>query len=109
MEPMQPMKAILTRRQLLTGVALGSVGVGLGARAAQAFSLEPMPAPVSKAYGLACQPSSAPGIDHAQLIADTQALLKGEIVHGLKPAGAQQVVVCPLCGCSITVTADASS
>ncbi|MGH6880590.1 hypothetical protein [Hypericibacter sp.] len=103
------MKAILTRRQLLAGVALGSVGVGLGARAARAFSIEPMTAPVSKAYGLACQPTAAPGIDHLQLIADTRALLQGEIAHGLKPADAQEVVVCPLCGCSITVTADASS
>src|SRR5689334_8866706 len=102
MEPMRSMKATLTRRQLLAGAALGSVGVGLGARAAQAFSLEPMPAPVAKAYGLACQPTSAPGIDHLQLIADTQVLLKNEIASGLKPAGAQEVVVCPLCGCSVT-------
>jgi hypothetical protein len=79
------MKTTLTRRQLLAGVALGGVGAGLGARAAQAFSLEPMPAPVSKAYGLACQPASAGSAD------------------------AQQVVVCPLCGCAVTVTANASS
>jgi hypothetical protein len=103
------MKMTLTRRQLLAGVALGGVGAGLGARAAQAFSLEPMPAPVSKAYGLACQPASAGSADHAQLIADTQALLRGEIAQGLKPADAQQVVVCPLCGCAVTVTANASS
>jgi len=109
MEPMRDMKATLTRRQLLAGVALGSVAVGLGSRAAQAFSLEPMPAPVSKAYGLACQPASAGGTDHVQLIADVQAMLKGEIASGLKPANAQQIVVCPLCGCAITVTADASS
>jgi hypothetical protein len=107
MEPMHPMKATLTRRQLLTGVALGSVGLGLGGRAARAFTIEPMTAPVSKAYGLACQPAAAPGIDHLQLIADTRALLKSEIAGGLKPTDAQQVVVCPLCGCSITVTADA--
>ncbi len=106
---MQPMKATLTRRQLLTGVALGSLGIGFGARAARAFSIEPMTAPVSKAYGLACQPTAAPGADHLQLIADTRALLKNEIASGLKPADAQQVVVCPLCGCSITVTADASA
>jgi len=106
---MQDMTATLTRRQLLTGVALGSVAVGLGSRAAQGFSLEPMPQPVSKAYGLACQPASAGGTDHVQLIADVQAILKGEIASGLKPASTQQVVVCPLCGCSITVTADASS
>jgi hypothetical protein len=106
---MQGMKATLTRRRLLAGVALGSVVAGLGSRAAQAFSLEPMPQPVSKAYGLACQPASAAGTDHAQLIADAQAMLKGEIASGVKPVDAQQVVVCPFCGCSITVTADASS
>jgi hypothetical protein len=106
---MRDMNATLTRRQLLAGVALGSVIAGLGSRAARAFSLEPMPAPVSKAYGLACQPASAGGTDHVQLIAEVQAMLKGEIASGLKPANAQQVVVCPLCGCAITVTADTSS
>ncbi|HWA45736.1 MAG TPA: twin-arginine translocation signal domain-containing protein [Hypericibacter adhaerens] len=106
---MQRMKGTLTRRQLLMGAAWGGVAAGLGGRAAQAFSIEPMPAPVSKAYGLACQPASSGATDHVQLIADVQAMLKGEIASGLKPANAQEVVVCPLCGCAITVTADASN
>jgi hypothetical protein len=103
------MKPILTRRQLLMGATAGGLVIALGARAARAFSLEPMPAPVAKAYGLACQPATAGGTDHLQLIADVRALLKGEIASGLKPASTQEVVVCPLCGCAITVTADASS
>jgi hypothetical protein len=103
------MNAPVTRRQLLAGVALGSAAAAFASRPAQAFSIEPMTAPLSKAYGLACQPASAGNTDHVQLIADARTLLKNEIASGLKPAGAAQVVVCPICGCALTVTADASS
>jgi hypothetical protein len=99
---------MLTRRELLTGVALGGIAAGLGAREALAFSIEPMSKPVAAAFALACKPVSAGLGDHGQLIADVQASLKAKILDGMAPAGVEQVVVCPICGCRIVVTADAS-
>jgi hypothetical protein len=99
---------MLTRRELLTGAALGGVAAGLGGRAAMAFSVEPMSKPIAAAFALACKPAAAGGTDHSQLIAAVQAILKGKIVRGAAPATVEQVVVCPICGCRIIVTADAS-
>jgi len=48
------------------------------------------------------------GSDHSQLIASVRATLKGEIANGTASANAEQVVVCPICGCRFIVTADAS-
>ena len=67
-----------------------------------------MPAPVVAAYALACKPASAGGSDHSQLIADVQAVLKGKVASGALPADTRQIIVCPICGCRITVTTDAS-
>ncbi len=99
---------MLTRRALMTGAALGGIATGLGGRAAMAFSIEPMSKPIATAFALACKPAAAGGSDHSQLIADVQALLRGKIVSGAAPANVEQVVVCPICGCRIIVTADAS-
>ena len=99
---------MLTRRKLLTGAALGGIAAGLGGRAALAFSIEPMSKPVAAAFALACRPAAASGSDHSRLIAAVRAILKGKIVSGAVPASVEQVVVCPICGCRIIVTADAS-
>jgi hypothetical protein len=99
---------VFTRRKLLTGVALGGLAVGLGGRSALAFSVAPMTKPVAAAFALRCMPATAGGGDHAQLIAAVQAILKGKIVNGAAPADVEQAVICPICGCRIIVTADAS-
>src|ERR1700751_5905328 len=98
---------MLTRRALLSGVALGGVAV-LAARSAAAFTVEAMPKAVAGAFALACKPRAGSGGDHNQLIADAQSLLRQEIAGGVLPANAQQIVVCPICGCRFTVTASAA-
>jgi len=103
---------MFNRRQLMTGAAFGGAAAALGAfarpKAAAAFSLEPMPDPVKAAYALACKTPAASGGDHAALIADAQTLLKKEIASGAVKADQVEVVVCPICGCRFTVSADAS-
>ena len=45
---------------------------------------------MAKAYGLACKPAMAAGTDHAQLVADVQAVLRGEIARTGKKVYAQK-------------------
>ena len=99
---------MLTRRQLMTGAAVGGLAAVLGGRRAAALTLEPMPAPVQQAYALACKSPAASGGDHAALIADAQSTLKREIASGAAKSDSVGVVVCPICGCRFTVTADSS-
>ena len=98
---------MLNRRQLMLGAALGALGAAQGARRALALTSEPMPAPVAAAYALACKSPAAAGGDHAALIAGAQASLKQEIASGTAQTGTVEMVVCPICGCRFTVTADA--
>ena len=98
---------MLTRRKLLSGIAVGGLAAGLAPRGAAALDLEPMPKPVADIMALACRPNSAG--DHAALISDAQAIMRREIAAGQLPANARQIVTCPICGCSFTVTADASN
>ena len=67
-----------------------------------------MTTPVKSAFALACKTPAASGGDHAAMIADAQSLLKKEIASGTAKADTVEVVVCPICGCRFTVTADAS-
>ena len=99
---------MLTRRQLLVGSVLGGLGAGLLTRGASAFSVETTPRFAADAFALACKPLNIGGSDHGQLVAETQAGLKAEIARGTAPANVQQIVICPICGCRIIVTADAS-
>ncbi len=99
---------MLSRRQLMTGAALGGLAVALGARRALALTTEPMSAPLRAAYALACKPLAGTGGDHAALISGTQAELRREIAAGSAAADTVEVVTCPICGCRFTVTADAS-
>jgi len=98
---------MLTRRKLLSGIALGGLMGGLAARPAAAFTTEPMPKHVADIMALACKPGGNAG--HAELIHDAQLILRRDIAAGLLPANTKQIVVCPICGCSFTVTADASN
>jgi hypothetical protein len=96
---------MLTRRKLLTTVFAGSAAFAGGAAAARAFSIEPMPADVAAAYALRCGGNLA---GHDALMRSARTTLDGEIAKGLKPAGAQEIVVCPICGCKMVVSADSS-
>ncbi|HVO01634.1 MAG TPA: hypothetical protein VMT54_05500 [Candidatus Cybelea sp.] len=92
---------MLTRRDLLNGTLLGGTALLAGTAAARAFSIEPMPADVAAAYALRCSTT----LGHGQLIQTTKTALDAQIAKGLKPVGAQEIVVCPICGCKIVVSA----
>jgi hypothetical protein len=103
---------MLNRRQLMTGAAFGGAAAALGVaglpRNAAAFTIEPMTKPVKSAFALACKTPAASGGDHVAMITEAQTLLKQEIASGTAKADTVEVVVCPICGCRFTVTADAS-
>jgi hypothetical protein len=94
---------MLTRRELLSTAIAGSAAFVTGASAAQAFSEQPMPPVVAAEYALGCGNGSAGG--HIQLLQTARALLRGEIASGVKRAGADAIVTCPICGCRMVVTA----
>lgn len=96
---------MLSRRQLLIGSVFGGMAAGLGSRAA-AFSIETTPRFAANAFALACKPLG--GSDHGSLVASAQATLKDEIARGVLPAGAREVVICPICGCRFIVTVASS-
>jgi hypothetical protein len=98
---------MLTRRKLLSGIALGGLATGLAARPAAAFTTEPMPKHLADAVALACKPGNNP--EHTELVEEARLILRRDIAAGLLPANTKQIVVCPICGCSFTVTADASN
>ena len=95
---------MLTRRELLNTALAGSAALVGGAAAAQAFSIEPMPADIAAAYAARC--GNVAG--HDALMRSARTSLLGEIAQGLKPAGAQEIVVCPICGCRMVVSAGSS-
>ena len=96
---------MLTRRRLLNTALAGSAAFVAGAGAARAFSVEPMPSDVAAAYALRCGGNVA---GHDSLMRSAQTALDGEIARGLKPSGTQEIVICPICGCRMVVSADTS-
>ncbi|HVM85164.1 MAG TPA: hypothetical protein VMW18_14835 [Candidatus Binatia bacterium] len=94
----------LNRRNLLSTALAGSAAFLAGATAARAFSVEPMPHDVAAAYALGC--GNAGG--HGQLMQTAQTTLRHDIASGLKPPGAQEIVICPICGCRMVVSATPS-
>ena len=108
---------MLTRRHLLSGIALGSLMAPLARHSAKALTLEPMPKPLSDMAALRCTakadnisltgglPATA---DHGDLLARMRDTLMQKIAAGADPKTAQEVAVCPLCGCPLTVTAQNS-
>jgi hypothetical protein len=105
---------MLTRRQILVGSVFAGMTAGLGSRAAAAFSIETTPRYAAAAFALACKPlgnpisASASSGDHGALVSSAQATLKSEIARGVLAANAQEVVVCPICGCRFIVTANSA-
>lgn len=97
---------MLSRRQMLLGSVFAGTGAVIGARAAAAISIETTPRFAADAFALACKPLG--GSDHGALVSSAQASLKDEIKRGALPANAQEIVVCPICGCRFIVTADSS-
>jgi hypothetical protein len=95
---------MLTRRELLGTAVAGSAAFVAGASAAHAFTVQPMPPDVAAEYALGCSGMSTSG--HDQLMRTARAALESEIARGAKPARAEEIVVCPLCGCRLVVTAD---
>ena len=95
---------MMTRRQLLGTAIAGSAAFMAGASAAQAFTEQQMPAPLAAEYLAGCTGTNVAG--HNDLLRQARALLKGEIASGEKPAGAEEIVTCPICGCRMVVTAD---
>ena len=94
---------MMTRRQLLGTAIAGSAAFMAGASAAQAFTVQPMPPAVEAEYLAGCAATNSTG--HSDLITQARALLQGEIASGVKPADAEEVVTCPICGCRLVVTA----
>lgn len=95
---------MMTRRQLLGTALAGSAAFLAGSSVAQALTQQPMPPAVAADYLAGCASTNVAG--HGDLIAQARALLKGEIASGAKPAGAEGIVACPICGCRLVVTAD---
>jgi hypothetical protein len=95
---------MMTRRQLLSTAIAGSAAFMGGVSAAQAFTEQPMPPAVEAEYLAGCASRTSAG--HSDLITQARALLQGEIASGVKPAGAEAIVTCPICGCRMVVTAD---
>ena len=93
---------MLTRRELLSTAIAGSAAFVAGASAAQAFTEQPMPPAVAAEYALGCGGGDS---GHDQLMQTARTALQGEIKSGLKPAGAEEIVSCPICGCRLVVTA----
>jgi hypothetical protein len=94
---------MVTRRQLLSTAISGSAAFVAGAGVAHALSEQPMPPDVASAYALRCGGDNS---GHNELIQAMRAMLKSEVAQGIKPADAQEVVVCPLCSCRMVVAAD---
>ena len=79
-------------------------GLGLlaGARAARAFSQQPMNAAEHKAYRNACSGAADPY--HAQLVQQAQAEL-GDRMNAAELEQAVAAMRCPICGCPLVAAA----
>ena len=98
---------MLTRRELLSTALAGSAAfVAFAALVripvARAFTEQPMPAPLAAEYLAGCGGTNG---GHDQLMQTARSALLGEIKSGVKPAGAEEIVTCPICGCRMVVTA----
>ena len=94
---------MLTRRELLTTAIAGSAAFVAGASAAQAWTEGPMPPAVAAEFAKGCGTGTG---GHSQLVATARTTLLDEIASGAKSANAEEIVVCPICGCRVVVTAD---
>lgn len=98
------MNRLVSRRMLLSTVALGgaAVGIGLSASKARAFSLEEPSRALADQYLAARSACSARGdASHSQRIAG----LRAQLAAAHMPDDQQQQIIagatCPLCGCPL--------
>ncbi len=95
-----------TRRRFLASAAFTGLGVLAGARAAGAFSQQPMTAAEHKAYRNACSGGGDPY--HAQLVQQAEAEFGGRMTA----AEIEQAVAamrCPVCGCPLVAAVPAGA
>lgn len=98
------MSRLISRRMLLSTVALGGAGVGLtlGAPKARAFSLEEPTRPLADQYLAARSACSARSdASHSQMIADLKAQLAGAHTSAEQQQRIISGVTCPFCGCPL--------
>lgn len=89
---------MVSRRQLLTGSALGA-GAILSVRSASALTMEDVP-PTS-GIGLSLSNHCGGSAEHAQIVADLRARLSAQGAG----SGTSATATCPICGCPVTVHA----
>jgi hypothetical protein len=90
------------RRRFLTTTALTGLGFLAGARAAYAFTRQPMNEAEHKAWRNACTGAADPY--HARLVEAAEAGFKGR----MSAAEIEQAVAamrCPICGCALVAAA----
>ena len=97
---------MLARRKLLAGVALGGFAFALGGRRARASWL--VNSPLSRHAAAKLSPVASLA-EHRVLVGDAHAALRRDIAAGSASADARRIVVCPICCCSMTVTAESVS
>lgn len=98
------MNRLISRRMLLSTVALGGTGLGFGLSAskARAFSLEEPSRSLANQYLAARAACSARGdASHSQMIADLKAQLAGAHVSAEQQQRIISGATCPLCGCPL--------
>jgi len=90
------------RRRFLRSTALGGLGLLTGARAARAFTEQPMNAATHKLYADRCR--LANDGYHAQLAAAERARL-GATMSPAQLETALAALRCPICGCPLVTVA----
>lgn len=88
-----------TRRRFLATTMLTAAGLGAGASAARAFSIEPADAAASAEY-LAAQACRKAGVSHARLAAEAAAIIAGRDLADTERQAIAQAYACPICGCT---------
>ena len=90
------------RRRFLSSTALGGLGLLVGARAAQAFTEQPMNAATHKLYADRCR--LANDGYHEQLAAEERTRLAATLSEAQIDA-ALAALRCPICGCPVVAAA----
>jgi len=90
------------RRRFLSSTALGGLGLLVGARAARAWTEQPMDVATHKLYADRCR--LANDGYHEQLAAAERARLSGTMTAAQIEAALAQLR-CPICGCPVVASA----
>jgi hypothetical protein len=91
---------MISRRRFLHSSTIATAGLGLGASAAQALTLEEASRDVAASYhaSIACSRGSA---YHAQLLVDARAIVQGEPLSSKEREARIASLTCPICGCPL--------